>query len=172
VGQFQLRVKEVSMFRFLRQALPGIALLSLLPARSPGQEPTPAVAAKATAEVRDAIRRYDAALLKADAAAAEQFWATEYFFVNPRGERLTRADRVANLRSGRTAVDSVVHAPQEEQFRAYGNGDIVVYTALLTLGARYSGQAAQGKYRAMVVWVRRDGRWQQVASQLTPIAGQ
>jgi len=160
------------MSRFQWRPLLVPALFLVTSSGLTGQEPTPAVAAKATAEVRDAIRRYDAALLKADAAAAEQFWATEYFFVNPRGERLTRADRLANLRSGRTAVDSVVHAPQEEQFRAYGNGDIVVYTALLTLGARYSGQAAQGKYRAMVVWVRRDGRWQQAASQLTPIAGQ
>ena len=160
------------MPRFQWRPLLVPALFLVTSSRLTGQEPTPAVAAKATAEVRDAIRRYDAALLKADAAAAEQFWATEYFFVNPRGERLTRADRLANLRSGRTAVDSVVHAPQEEQFRAYGNGDIVVYTALLTLGARYSGQAAQGRYRAMVVWVRRDGRWQQAASQLTPIAGQ
>jgi ketosteroid isomerase-like protein len=160
------------MTRFPCRRLLVPALLLVTSNTLTGQEPAPDVAAKATAEVRDAIRRYDAALLKADAAAAGQFWATEYFFVNPQGVRLTRADRLANLRSGRTAVDSVVHAPQEEQFRAYGNGDIVVYTALLTLGARYSGQAALGKYRAMVVWVRRDGRWQQVASQLTPIAGQ
>ena len=56
------------MFRIL----PRIAMLLVLPLRLPGQEPTPDVAAKATAEVRDAIRRYDAALLKADATAAER----------------------------------------------------------------------------------------------------
>ena len=44
-----------------------------------------------------------------------------------------------------------------------------MYTALLTIGGRYSGQAHEGRYRALVVWVRREGRWQQVASQLTPI---
>jgi ketosteroid isomerase-like protein len=120
------------------------------------------------AEVRDAVRRYDAALRRADVAAVERFFAPEYTFVNARGERLTRAERLANLRTGRTAFDSLAHAPREEQIRRYG--DVVVYTTLLTLGGRYSGKAQAGQYRALVVWIRRDGRWQQVASQMTPIA--
>ncbi len=123
----------------------------------------------AVAEVRQAVRRYDEALRKADAVAAGQFWADEYVFVNPRGERLTRADRLANLRTGRTAFDSLAPVPQEEQFRAYG--DVVVHTTLLTIGGRYSGQAQQGHYRALVLWVRRDGRWQQAVSYLTPVLG-
>ena len=48
-------------------------------------------------------------------------------------------------------------------------GDVVVYTAVLTLAGQYSGQTSQGRHRAMVVWARREGRWQQVASQLTLI---
>ena len=152
--------------RLLRRS-PIAAVLLFLPASLPAQ--TPATAPSTTvAEVRDAIRRYDDALRRADAAAVGQFFAPEYTFVNARGECLTRADRLANLRSGRTAVDSVAHAAQQEQLRPYG--DVVVYTTLLTLGGRYSGQAQRGQYRALVVWVRRDGRWQQIASQLTPVA--
>jgi len=46
-----------------------------------------------------------------------------------------------------------------------------LYTTLLTLRGQYSGRALQqGRYRALVVWVRRAGRWQQVASQLTAVA--
>ena len=156
------------MFRFLLRFLPVLTLLLNLPDRSDAQERT-AAAARAEAEVREAIRRYDAALRRADVAAVEPFWAPEYTFVNPRGERLTRAARLANVRTGRTAFDSLAHAPQEEQIRIYGNGDVAVHTGLLTLGARYSGQAQRGQYRALVVWMRRDGRWQQVASQLTPV---
>jgi ketosteroid isomerase-like protein len=153
----------------LRCPLPVLSVLTLLviaPARVRGQAPTGAPSA-AIAEVRDAVRRYDDALRGADVAAVGQFFAAEYTFVNARGERLTRADRLANLRTGRTAVDTLVHAPQEEQIRPYGN--VVVYTTLLTLGGQYSGQAQRGRYRALVVWARRDNRWQQVASQLTPI---
>jgi ketosteroid isomerase-like protein len=154
------------MLRCLLRRLPLFAVLLLLPARVPAQ--TPASTSAEVAEVRDAIRRYDDALRRADVAAVGQFFAPEYTFVNARGERLTRADRLANLRTGRTAVDSVAHAPQEEQIRPYGN--VAVYTTLLTLGGRYSGQAQRGQFRALVVWVRRDGRWQQIASQLTPVA--
>jgi ketosteroid isomerase-like protein len=154
------------MLRYLLRRSSLLAVLMLVPAHVFAQTPATAPST-AVAEVRDAIRRYDDALRRADVAAVGQFFASEYTFVNARGERLTRADRLANLRTGRTAVDSVAHAPQEEQIRPYGN--VVVYTTLLTLGGRYSGQAQQGQYRALVVWVRRDGRWQQVASQLTPV---
>ena len=118
-------------------------------------------------QLRQAIREYDDAIRRSDVAVISRFYAQEYFFVNPRGQRLTREDRLANFRERRTVLDSVVHAPQDETFRSYG--DIVVYTATLTLTGQYSGQTQQGRNRAMVVWARREGRWQQVASQLTPI---
>ena len=110
----------------------------LSPAPAPAEEPTVA-AASAEAEVRQAIRDYDEALRRADVAAVERFWASEYTFVNPRGELLTRADRVANLRTGRTALDSLAHVPQDERIQVYG--DIALYTTLLALSGRYSGEA-------------------------------
>ena len=123
----------------------------------------------AEVEVSDTIRRYDDALRRADFTAVERFWAEEYTFINPRGERLTRADRIANIRSGQTALDALVHVPQEEHIKVYG--DVAVYTTLLSIKGRYSGQAQKGSYRGLVVWVHRDGRWQQVASQLSPVLG-
>jgi ketosteroid isomerase-like protein len=154
------------MLRCLLGPLLSLAALVTLPAGVSAQTPARASATE-VAELRETIRRYDDALRRADVAAVGRFFAAEYTFVNARGERLSRAGRLANLRSGRTAVDSVAHAPQEEQIRPYGN--VMVYTTLLTLGGRYSGQAQRGQYRALVVWIRRDGRWQQVASQLTPV---
>ena len=74
---------------------------------------------------------------------------------------------MANLRTGRTALDSLAHAPQDERIQVYG--DIALYTTLLALSGRYSGEAKEGQFRALVVWVRRDGRWQQLASQMTPV---
>ena len=154
------------MLRYLVRYSPLLTVLVLLPARGSAQSASGAGAAP-VAEVREAVRRYDDALRRADVAAVGRFFAPEYTFVNARGERLTRADRLANLRTGRTSFDSLAHAPQEEEIRPYGN--VVVYTTLLTLGGRYGGQAQQGRYRALVVWIRRDGRWQQVASQMTPV---
>jgi ketosteroid isomerase-like protein len=152
--------------RYQPRFLAVVLLLSLHTTAAHAQQPSPANAT-IEAQLRQAIREYDNALRRADVASIERFFAQEYYFVNPRGQRLTRAERLANFREGRTALDSIVHAPREEVFRPYG--DVVVYTAVLTLSGRYSGQSQQGQHRAMVVWVRRDGRWQQVASQLTPI---
>ena len=151
-------------FRLAVLAAAAFLCVSAMPARAQqGGTVNPAV----EAQLRQAIREYDDAIRRSDVAVIQRFYAPEYFFVNPRGERLTRDQRLANFRERRTVLDSVVHAPQDEIFRSYG--DIIVYTATLTLTGQYSGQAQQGRNRAIVVWTRREGRWQQVASQLTPI---
>ena len=154
------------IIRFKPRMLAVVALLLIHTTSARAQQPV-ATNAAVEAQLRQAIREYDDALRRADVPTIDRFFAQEYFFVNPRGQRLTRVERLANFRERRTVLDSVVHAPQEEVFRSYG--DVVVYTAVLTLSGRYSGQAQQGQHRALVVWVRRDGRWQQVASQLTLI---
>jgi ketosteroid isomerase-like protein len=154
----------------LRRLVSQLSVLTLLTIPSAGvraQQAASSSSSGAAAEIRAAVRRYDDALRRADSAAVEKFWAKEYTFINPRGEVVTRAGRLANLRAGRTALDSLVHAPEEERINVYG--DVAVYTTLLTLRGRYSGTAQQGQYRASVVWARRDGRWQQVSSQMTPV---
>jgi len=144
-----------------------LALILLDPSATPAQETTGS--AKAEAELREAIRQYDDALRRGDATAAERFWATEYVFVNPRGERVSRDARIANLREKRTSLDSVSHAPQEEVIRTYMDGKMAVYTTRLAIDGRYGGQTQSGEFRALVVWIYRDHRWQQIASQMTPI---
>jgi ketosteroid isomerase-like protein len=156
----------MSRLQHLLWCLPALALLLLSPAHASAETPA-AATTSAESEVRQAIRDYDEALRKGDVAAAEKFWASEYTFVNPRGERLTRADRIANLRTGRTNFDSLAHVPKEERIAGYG--EVAVYWTLLTVSGRYSGEAHEGQFRVLVVWVRRDGRWQQLASQMTPI---
>ena len=141
----------------------------MAPARALAQETVSAAAGKAEAELRQAIQLYDDALRRADVAAAERFWADEYVFINPRGERVSRDARIANLREKRTSLDSLAHEPQEEMIRTYMEGNMAVYTTLLTIDGRYSGEAERGQFRALVVWIRRNGRWQQLASQMTPI---
>jgi ketosteroid isomerase-like protein len=154
------------MLRRLLRSMSLLTLVVIAPVRVTAQQST-AGSSGAVAEIRSAVRRYDDALRRADTAVVGRFWASDYVFVNPRGERVTRAARLANLRAGRTSLDSLAHAPQEEQINVHG--DVAVYSTLLALGGRYGGKGQVGKYRALVVWVRRDGRWQQVASQMTPV---
>ena len=154
------------MIRSFMRFLPAVLLLTAGASHVSAQKPAPAGSPEA--EVREAIRQYDDALRRADAAALDRFWATDDTFVNPRGEQLTRQQRLTNVRTGQTSLTSIVHEPKEEQVRVYG--DVAVYTALMTIGGTYSGQAQQGSDRVLTVFERRDGRWQQVATQMTPVA--
>jgi ketosteroid isomerase-like protein len=128
-----------------------------------------AATSKAEAELRESIRLYDEALRRADVATAERYWAAEYVFINPEGERVSRDARIANLRESRTSFDSLGHAPDEEVIHLYMDGNMAIYTARLTIEGRYGGHAERGEFRALDAWIRRDGRWQKVATQLTPI---
>ena len=143
-----------------------VALFLVQPLQASAEKAAPATS-KAEAEVKEAIRKYDDALRRADVAALEKFWAPDYVFINAHGDKLTRADRLANVKTGATQLDSLAHVPQEEEIKVYGNGDVAVYTTLLSIKGRYSGEGQQGNSRALVVWIRREGRWQQVASQQT-----
>jgi ketosteroid isomerase-like protein len=158
------------MLRYSLRLIPVLTLFLVLPARLGAQERSADTGT--IEEVRASIRRYDDALRRSDTAAVAQFWAPDYTFINPRGELLTRADRLANLRTGRTAFDSLAPVLAEERIRTYGKKDgVAVHTTLLSIGGRYSGRTERGQYRATAIWVRRHGRWQQVASQLTPVTG-
>jgi hypothetical protein len=64
----------------------------------------------------------------------------------------------------RTTFDTLAPAPTAERVRAYRD-DLAVHDTLLTIGGRYGGRAHAGDYRALVVWTRRGGRWQQVAGR-------
>jgi uncharacterized protein (TIGR02246 family) len=140
-----------------------------IPARARAQAAPPAAAVTAEADIKATFRRYDAALRAGDPAAVAPFWADEYVFVNLAGARVTRAERLANLRASRTTFDSLAQQPKEEQVRVYG--DLAIFTSVITIAGQYSGRRHRGEYRALAVVVKRDGRWQQVISQLTPIAG-
>jgi hypothetical protein len=58
-------------------------------------------------EVLQAVDKYRSAILKRDTAALEQIWADDYTFVNGAGEMLSKAQRLQNIKSGATSLDSV-----------------------------------------------------------------
>jgi ketosteroid isomerase-like protein len=120
-------------------------------------------------EVRDALEKYRTALTQHDAAALKQIWADDYTFINGAGEILTKDQRLANLGSGATSLDTITLG-EDVKVRVYGN-DAAVSTSRVTLKGKYSGKAVSGDYQSMTVWVKGQGGWQLVANQVTPITG-
>jgi ketosteroid isomerase-like protein len=142
---------------------------------------TTSQASEAEREVRQMIKKYRQALLKRDVAALERIWADDYTFINAGGKLLSKADRLANLRSGATALRlanlrsgatalGTIKSEDEPVVRVYG--DAAVAISRVTLAGRYSGRATSGAFRSMNVWAKRQGRWQLVANQQTRITGQ
>jgi ketosteroid isomerase-like protein len=113
------------------------------------------------------IEKYRAAFLRHDIPTLEKIWADDYVFVNAFGEVLTKAQRLANLRSDATTLESI---NEEEKYtvRVYQNS--AVATNRVTLKGQYSGQPVSGQYRSTLVWIKGPNGWQLVANQLTPLA--
>jgi uncharacterized protein (TIGR02246 family) len=120
----------------------------------------------ATREVNAVLDRYTPALINKDTAALEQIWADDLTFVNPRGEVLTRQQRLENIKTGSTAFKSVDLS--DRRVRVYG--DTAVATMQVALQAQYSGQEGSGKHRVTIVLSRQKGTWRMVVVHMTPIA--
>jgi ketosteroid isomerase-like protein len=120
-------------------------------------------------EVRDALEKYRTALTQHDAAALKQIWADNYTFINGAGEILTKDQRLANLGSGATSLDTI-NFGDDAKVRVYGN-DAAITTSRVMLKGKYSGKTVSGDYQSMTVWVKGSSGWQLVANQITPITG-
>jgi ketosteroid isomerase-like protein len=112
------------------------------------------------------IEKYRAAILQRDIAALEKIWADDYVFVNAAGDVLGKTERLANIKSGTTTLDSIKHE-ENATVRVYENS--AVTTSRVTLKGQYSGQPISGEYRSILVWVKGSGGWQLVSNQLTAL---
>jgi len=118
-------------------------------------------------EVRQMIQKYRSALLQRDIPVLEKIWADDYVFVNASGEVLTKAQRLSNLKSGATSLDSI-NEEENITVRVYQNSAVV--TSRVTLKGQYSGKQISGQYRSTLVWVKGPAGWQLVSNQLTALA--
>src|SRR6478609_9971849 len=75
------------------------------------QTPSSADNKTAEQEVRAVIEQYRTALTKKDTAALERIWADDYTFINASGAVVTKAERLANLKSGATSLDTIITDP-------------------------------------------------------------
>jgi len=117
-------------------------------------------------EISDLLDQYNDALLKKDAETLERIWADDLSFVNPRGQLLTKKERIENIKTGATALRSA--DVSEKQVRMYG--DTAVATLVVKISGQYSGEEGSGEFRITTVWAKPKGSWQMVAVQMTPIA--
>jgi ketosteroid isomerase-like protein len=106
------------------------------------------------------------ALVKADLVFLDHILGEDYMFTSPLGEVLTKAQMLAELKSGEDVVSSVVN--HDMKVRVYGNTAVV--TGHSTYKEAVKGNDISGEYRWTDTWIRKDGRWQCVADHASRIA--
>jgi ketosteroid isomerase-like protein len=109
---------------------------------------------------------YAEALTKHDVEALNEIWSIGYTFVNPRGELLSKAQRMANIKSGTTEFQTM--RPQKEWLHVQGN--FAVEVGRIVVEGEYSGYESSGEYRYTTVWIKMQKRWRMLANQITLIA--
>jgi len=126
-------------------------------------------ASAAGADVRTAVlelhEQHRKALLNKDAATLDRLWTDDFIFINYRGQMLTKAQRLENVRTGATAFKSIQFT--DESVRSYGDSTVLI--GVVTLDGQYSGTEGGGTYRFSSVCSRRGGRWQIAVLQMTRV---
>jgi ketosteroid isomerase-like protein len=120
---------------------------------------------KDIAEVRQVEDAITSALDHNDANALDRLWGDDYVFVNPGGVILTKAQRLAVIRSGEQKLES--YTRDEETIRIYGDTAVVIYRS--TVKGEIKGQDVANRRRVTNVLVKRNGKWQVVSHQTTII---
>lgn len=153
----------------MNRCIPHLAISIALLSFAFGQAVTQADSenSKSEQEVRQAIEKYRTALLRRDIPTLEKIWADDYIFVNASGDVLTKAQRLANAKSGATTLDSI-NEEENITVRVYQNS--AVATSRVTIKGQYSGQPTSGQYRSTHVWVKGPIGRQLVSNQLTTLA--
>ena len=130
-----------------------------VPARAHGQERLHASEEAALVQLE---RDWDSAFLLNDTAFIDRVLAREFVAVYPDGSKGDRATELANAAAFNQKIDSSTLDDFTIQF--HGDTTAVVWFRRTLVGPS-KGQRLEVVYRYLDVFVRRDGRWQCVASQ-------
>jgi hypothetical protein len=151
-----------------RTALAVVIVLrfSLLFGQSPAGPPaSKGDQSRAEAEVRQLLK--DLAPepgSKPDAKELERLYADEFTAINAYGQVLNKAETIAGRVSGRSSAQS--YEVDEVTVQIYG--DMAVAKTI----TRIEANTLSGRFRHLRVFIKREGRWQIIVTQMTKIAEQ
>jgi ketosteroid isomerase-like protein len=108
-------------------------------------------------------KEFSQAIVKYDAGAVGRFLADDWLIIDPDGGIIDRSRFLGVIKSG--ALTHEMMESDDVSVRIYG--DTAVVMGLTTSKGKFMGQDFSTQERATDVFVKQDGRWQCVFSQLT-----
>lgn len=127
-------------------------------------------ASKPNADVTKAVMQMEqdmsAALTKPDAETAAKMVADSFYVVNPDGSTQTKAEFIADLKSGKLKLES--NKLDDMKVQA-ADAEMAVVTYHSTDKGSFDGHDISGQYRWLDVVAKRGGTWQFITSQGTKL---
>ncbi len=121
--------------------------------------------AKTEAALTQMEKDWGQAMVKNDEATLHRLMADDWSMTTPDGAVQTKTEALADLKSGNLKFEST--EVDDIKVRVFGN------TAVVTGHSRdkstYKGKDVSGEYRFTDVFVKRNGKWQAVATQVTQV---
>jgi hypothetical protein len=125
----------------------------------------PAKSASVEQELLKLENHWNDTMVKRDLAALGRILAEDWTLIDSEGTVVTKTEFLANFKSGVDVVSSAV--ADEMKVRIYGEAAVVL--GRLTVKEQYKGKDVSGQSRFTDTWIKKDGRWQCVASGGTKI---
>lgn len=123
--------------------------------------------ANAEAEVKKAMEDMAAAMAKNDADAIAVRLADDYYLITPQGTMQTKAERIADVKSGKTKFENFAY--EDIKVRQFGN--TAVATATVRAKGTSEGKEVAPQVRATLVFVKTGTDWKLVSTQATAVTG-
>lgn len=111
-------------------------------------------------------KQFAQAIVKADVDALDKLVSDDWIIIGPEGKVINKTGFLDVIRSGALAHSSM--ESDETRVRVYG--DTAIVTARVVTSGAYRGQAFATQERSSDVFVRQQGHWKCVLTQLTTIA--
>jgi ketosteroid isomerase-like protein len=156
------KMRESKMMRrFLLVALCAVAFLGL----ARWTMKSAAAAEDLKDEVLQAENKRNEVLPKGDVAALDKIYAEDLVYTNARGETLTKAQHLADVKGRKLNFVSFKHS--DVSVHVFGNTGIV--TGISTSAVSYNGVVSSSPRKFVNVYVKQDGRWLCAAHTETPM---
>ena len=118
-------------------------------------------------QLEQLLRQWDEAYARRDPEALAPLLAPNFVFTSSTGQLTTRAMYLsASLKSPDIAVETPVNS---EDVKIHIDGDMAVVTSMGAQRGQRFDRDPKVRFRYTDVWVKRNGRWQALASQSTRV---
>jgi uncharacterized protein (TIGR02246 family) len=122
----------------------------------------------------EGIRRLNAeevdAFLKNDRGAMARLWSDDFVVTNPLNKFVTKQQVLGMVDSGFLVITSFNR--QIEYLRVYGDVVVVAGREAVVWGGKMPNAGKSENLRFTAVWMKQDGRWQQIARHANIVPSQ